>query len=113
MKASDIDPTSWRFGDNKPKTAMLMRKWDGIRRNARHMEGMLIELMSNPATTPEQLAQASKLYASVTQQLLIHANVIDDYIYHGTKPKPPHMLSCPAHTTGNEELCECRDWQTE
>ncbi len=88
MKASDIDPTSWRFGDNKPKTAMLMRKWDGIRRNARRMEGMLIELMSNPATTPEQLAQASKLYASVTEQMHAHAKIVDDYIYHGTKPKP-------------------------
>ena len=86
MKASDIDPTSWRFGDNKPKTDMLMRKWDGIRRNARRMESMLIELMGNPATTPEQLAQASKLYASVTQQLHAHAKIVDDYIYHGTKP---------------------------
>lgn len=75
MKASDIDPTSWRFGDNKPKTNMLMRKWDGIRRNARRMESMLIELMSNPATTPEQLAQASKLYASVTEQMHAHAKM--------------------------------------
>jgi len=112
MKASDIDPTRGRFGEKKPKTAMLMRKWDGIRQNARRMENTLIELMGNPETTPEQLSQAAKLYASVTQQLHVHANVIDDYIYHGKKPFT-HMLSCPAHTTGNEELCECKDWQTE
>ena len=112
MKASDIDPTSWRFGSNQSKNNMLMRKWDGIRRNARRMENMLIELMCNPATTPEQLALASKLYANVTQQLQIHANVIDDYIYHGSTP-PTHMLSCPTHKTGNEELCECKDWQSE
>lgn len=80
-KASEIDPTSWLFGINKPKTAMLMRKWDGIRKNTRHMEEVLLTLMNNPATTPEQLAQAAKIYASVTQQLQDCANEVDDHIY--------------------------------
>jgi hypothetical protein len=110
-KASDLNPTSWLFGLNKPKTAMLMRKWDGIRKNTRHMEEVLLTLISNPATTPEQLAQAAKIYASVTQQLLACANEIDDYIYQRGKPKSVHMLSCAAHRTGNEDLCECKDWQ--
>lgn len=112
MKASDITPTSFGYG-NKPKTVAILSKWNNIRKNIRRMEETLLELMKNPATTPEQLAQASKLYTSVTQQLYIHANVIDDYIYNGTKPTPPHMLSCPAHKTGNEELCECKDWSEE
>ena len=110
-KASEIDPISWSFGASKPKTAMLMRKWDGIRRNTRHMEETLLKLMGNPATTPEQLALAAKMYASVTQQLLDAANAIDDHIYRRGKPKSVHMLSCAAHRTGNEDLCECKDWQ--
>lgn len=80
-KASEIDPTSWLFGLNKPKTAMLMRKWDGIRKNTRHMEEVLLTLMNNPATTPEQLAMAAKIYASVTKQLQDCANTVDDHIY--------------------------------
>ena len=110
-KASAIDPTSWLFGANKPKTAMLMRKWDGIRRNTRHMEETLLLLLSNPATTPEQLALAAQLYANVTRQLHDSANTIDDYIYQRGKPTSSHMLSCAAHRTGNEDLCECKDWQ--
>lgn len=112
MKASDIKPNSWLYGINKIKTTALMNKWGNIIKNTKHMEESLLSLMNNPATTPEQLALASKLYANVTQQLQIHANVIDDYIYHGITP-PTHMLSCPAHKTGNEELCECKDWQSE
>lgn len=111
MKASDITPTSFGYG-NKPKTFAILSKWNNIRKNTRLMEESLLSLMNNPATTPEQLALASKMYANVTQQLQIHANVIDDYIYHGTKPTT-HMLSCPAHKTGNEELCECKDWSEE
>ena len=110
-KASELNPTSWLYGLNKPKTAMLMRKWDGIRKNTRHMEEVLLTLMGNPATTPEQLAMAAKMYASVTQQLHNSANAIDDHIYQRGKPTSAHMLSCAAHKTGNEDLCECKDWQ--
>jgi hypothetical protein len=88
MKASNIEPTGWLFGVNKGKTAMLMRKWDGIRRNVRNMENIMLELLSNPATTPDQLAMASKLYKNVTKQLDEHARVVDEFIYHGIKPKP-------------------------
>jgi hypothetical protein len=109
MLASTIEPTSWFFGLNKPKTRMLMRKWDGIRKNVRHMEESLLLLMNNPETTPEQLVLASKLYTSVTQQLHDHAQIIDTFIYHGHKLM--HMRSCPTYRTGNEDLCECKDWQ--
>ena len=109
MKASEIEPNSWMFGLNKPKTRMLMRKWEGIRRNVRLMESGLPLLMNNPETTPEQLVLASKLYTNVTQQLHDHAQMIDTFIYHGHKLT--HMRSCPTYRTGNEELCECKDWQ--
>ena len=110
-KASEIDPKGWLFGASKPKTAMLLRKWDGIRQNVRRMEGTLLLLMSNPATTPEQLALAAKMYSNMTQQLHDTAETIDDFIYQRPKPTSLHMLSCAAHRTGNEDLCECKDWQ--
>ena len=111
MKASEIEPNSWMFGLNKPKTRMLMRKWDGIRKNVRLMEDSLPLLMNNPETTPEQLVLASKLYTNVTQQLHDHAQMIDTFIYHGHKLT--HMRSCPTYRTGDEKLCECKDWQEE
>jgi hypothetical protein len=109
MKASTIEPTSWMFGLNKPKTGVLMRKWNDIRKNVRHMEETMLLLMNNPETTPEQLVLASKIYTNVTQQLHDHAMIIDTFIYHGHKLK--HMQSCPAYRTGSESLCECKDWQ--
>jgi hypothetical protein len=48
MKASEIEPNSWYYGLNKPKTRMLMRKWESIRRNVSRMEKLLPLLMGNP-----------------------------------------------------------------
>ena len=109
MKASEIDPTSWYYGLSKPKTRMFMRKWEGIRKNVKHMEETLLLLMNNPETTPEQLVMASKLYTSVTKLLHDHATIIDAFIYHGHKLT--HMVSCPAYKTGIEDHCVCKDWQ--
>ena len=109
MKASEIEPTSWYYGLNKPKTRMFMRKWEGILKNVRLMEETLPLLMNNPETTPEQLVIASKLYTNVTKQLHDHAKMIDVFIYHGHKLI--HMVSCPAYKTGIEEYCNCKDWQ--
>ena len=109
MKASEIEPNSWYYGLNKPKTRMLMRKWGDIRKNVKHMEETLLLLMNNPETTPEQLVIASKLYTNVTKQLHDHATVIDVFIYHGHKLV--HMVSCPAYKTGIEDYCVCKDWQ--
>ena len=113
MKTSEMKPTAWLFGMNNPKINILMRKWEGIRKNVRHMEDTMLLLMQNPQTTPEQLSMAAKLYANTTQRLTDTANAIDDYLYHGTKPKTfgTHMLSCSATRSGNEEDCNCKDWQ--
>ena len=109
MKASEIKPTGWYYGLNKPKTLALMRKWEGIRKSAKLMEETMLELMNNPETTPEQLVMASKLYTNVTKQLHDHATIIDVYIYHGHKLT--HMVSCPTYKSGIEEHCVCKDWQ--
>ena len=109
MKASEINPNSWYYGQNKPKARMLMIRWEGIRKNVKHMEETLLLLMSNPETTPEQLVIASKLYTNVTKQLHDHALMIDMFIYHGHKLT--HMMSCPAYKTGIEDHCVCKDWQ--
>lgn len=115
MKASEIKPTSWLAGLNNPKIHILMRRWGNIRKNVATMEDTMLTLMQNPQTTPEQMALAAKLYKDTTQRLLDSANAIDDYLYQRTKPEPEravHMMSCPATTTGNEEFCNCKDWET-
>jgi hypothetical protein len=111
MKASEINPNSFYYGINKPKSWALERKWKEILKNARHMEETLLLLMNNPETTADQLALASKLYTNVTKQLHDHATIIDVYIYHGHKLK--HMVSCPTYKSGNEDHCVCKDWQEE
>ena len=111
MKASEINPNSWYYGMNKPKTMALERKWKGILKTARHMEETLLLLMNNPETTADQLVMASKLYTNVTKQLHDHATMIDVFIYHGHKLK--HMVSCPTYKSGNEDHCVCKDWQEE
>lgn len=114
MKVSEIKPTAWRYGFNNPKINMLMRKWEGIRKNVVHMEDTMLKLMQNPQTTPEQLSMAAKLYADVSQRLADCAKAVDDYLYHDIKPEPKqsvHMMSCATTKSGNEELCNCKDWQ--
>lgn len=111
MKASEINPNSWYYGQNKPKTLAFQRKWSGILKSAKLMEETLLELMNNPETTSEQLVLASKLYTNVTKQLHDHATMIDVFIYHGHKLK--HMVSCPTYKYGDEALCTCKDWSEE
>jgi hypothetical protein len=113
MKASEVKPSSWRFGLSNPKINILMRKWEGVRKNVDNMEDTMLKLMQNPQTTPEQLSMAAKLYADVTLKLSEAANMIDAYLYHGTKPEPlsTHMVSCATTKSGNEDDCNCKDWQ--
>jgi hypothetical protein len=108
MKASEINPNSWYYGINKPKTAMFMRKWESIQKSVKLMEETMLELMNNTETTPEQLVMASKLYTNVTKQLHDHATMIDVFIYHSHKLR--HMVSCPTYKTGIEDHCVCKDW---
>ena len=114
MKVSEMKPTAWRYGFNNPKINMLMRKWEGIRKNVVHMEDTMLKLMQNPQTTPEQLSMAAKLYADVSQRLADCAKSVDDYLYHDIKPEPKqsvHMMSCVTTKSGNEDDCNCKDWQ--
>ena len=114
MKASQVKPSSWRFGLNNPRINILMRKWEGIRKNVDNMENTMLKLMQNPQTTPEQLSMAAKLYADVSQRLADCAKSVDDYLYLGIKPEPKqsvHMMSCVTTKSGNEDDCNCKDWQ--
>lgn len=115
MKASEIQPTSWRVGTSNVLTQVLMRKWQGIRDNVQRMEDTLLKLMENPQTTPEQLALGAKIYSNMTKQLHETALKIDEYIYHGKTPDKYefHMLSCATRKTGSEDDCNCKDWTTE
>jgi hypothetical protein len=106
MKASEINPSSWRYGKGSMR---LMHKWGGILKSVKLMENTMLELMNNPETTADQLTMASKLYTNVTKQLHDHAMMIDVYIYHGHKLK--HMVSCPTYKSGIEEHCVCKDWE--
>ncbi len=96
MKTSEMQPTAWRYGANNPKLNILMRRWEGIRKNVAHMEDTMLTLMSNPQTTPAQMAIAAKLYANTTQSLTETANAIDNCLYNGTEPKRPayHCVFC-------------------
>ena len=110
MKVSEIEPTAWEFAMKRnPRMPILLRKWKGIQKKVRQMDGVLLELMQNPHTTAEQLSIAAKLYASVAKELHDHAVVIDTYLYHGHKLT--HMVSCPTYKSGIEAHCECKDWQ--
>lgn len=114
MKASEVKPSSWAFGLRHPKINILMRRWEGTNKNVVSMENTMLLLMQNPQTTPEQMAMAAKLYADVAQRLADCAKSVDDYLYHGIKPEPKqsvHMISCATTKTGNEEFCNCKDWQ--
>ena len=67
MKASEIKPQAGLHGNYMSfQRKILMRRWASVIKNAKHMEETLIVLMANPETTPEQLSQAAKVYASVT-----------------------------------------------
>ncbi len=49
--------------------AILERKWHNLRKNMEHMEKLILELMRNPATAPEQMAQAHAMYANAAKQI--------------------------------------------
>jgi len=88
MKASEIEPQAWGFGNRMTfHRGNLMRTWRNIQRDAKHMEETLLLLMSNPDTTPEQLKQAAEAYANITKQLHEAAQKTDESIYNEGKPK--------------------------
>jgi len=90
MKASEIEPQAWGFGNRMTfHRGNLMRKWSTIQRNVERMEANLLLLMSNPDTTPEQLQQVAEVYANTTKLLHEHAVKVDESIYNEVKQKEP------------------------
>ena len=88
MKASEIEPQAWRFGNRMTfRRGNLMRGWSTIQRKVRHMEANLLLLMANPETTPEQLKQVADAYANMTKLLHEYAVKIDESIHNEDKPK--------------------------
>jgi len=88
MKASEIEPQAWGFGNRMTfHRGNLMRKWNTIQRDAWHMEENLLLLMANPDTTPEQLKQGAEVYANTTKLMHEHAVKVDESIYNEGKPK--------------------------
>jgi hypothetical protein len=90
MKASDIEPQAWGFGNRMTfRRGDLMRKWHVIQRSVVHVEEALLLLMANPDTTSEQLKQAAETYANTTKLLHEFAKKIDESIYNEGKQKEP------------------------
>jgi hypothetical protein len=90
MKASEIKPLAWRYGNSGPlglRRFSLMRKWNAIQRKVERMEANLLLLMANPDTTPEQLQQVAEAYANTTKLLHEYAVKIDESIHNEDKPK--------------------------
>ena len=90
MKASEIEPQAWGFGNRMTfHRGNLMRKWSTIQRNVERMEANLLLLMANPDTTPEQLQQVAEMYANTTKLLHEHAVKVDESICNEGKQKEP------------------------
>jgi hypothetical protein len=87
MKASEVRPAMFNLGGLPIKKRFLIQRWEKIIKNTKHMEETMLTLMSNPETTPMQMVQVAKLYASVTKQLHEHAIKIDEYLITESKPK--------------------------
>ena len=88
MKASDIEPQAWGFGNRMTfRRGNLMRKWSTIQRSVVNVEKTLLLLMANPDTTPELLKQAAEAYANTTKLLHEYAVKIDESIHNEDKPK--------------------------
>jgi hypothetical protein len=51
------------------KQTIVMRRWKSVNDNRAHMEDLILNLMENPATDPEHLAQAHAMYSGVCKQL--------------------------------------------
>jgi len=48
---------------------ILQRRWNNLRKNLESMEKLILELMRNPATEPEHMAQAHAMYANAAKQI--------------------------------------------
>lgn len=62
------------------------RKWQGIQKNHDHMKELILKLMDNPQTEPEQLAQAHAMYSNICKALHDVSFVMENYLRTGVKP---------------------------
>jgi exopolyphosphatase/pppGpp-phosphohydrolase len=53
----------------RAKQAIAYRRWENVRKNKAHAEELIIQLMANPATEPEHLAQAHAMYADMCKRI--------------------------------------------
>ena len=61
-------------------------KWQAIQKFHGHMGKLILELMENPATEPEHLAQAHAMYADTCRALHGVSFVMENYLRTGVKP---------------------------
>lgn len=99
MKASEIVPPMLeRIGQTAPlKLRMLLKKWYANRRNVETFETTMLELLSNPATTPDQMVMVSGLYADITRRMHEAAVTVNEHLINEHKPKvePEPEPPCP------------------
>lgn len=62
------------------------RKWQGIQKNHRLMKQLILDLMENPLTEPEHLAQAHAMYADTCKALHAVSWMMENYLRTGVKP---------------------------
>ena len=70
------------------------RKWRGIQKNHDHMKELILKLMENPQTEPEQLAQAHAMYSSICKALHGVSFVVENYLRTGVKPTQEQREEC-------------------
>ena len=89
MKASEIVPPMLeRIGHTASlKLRMLLRKWYENRRNVEAFEHTMLELLSNPATTPDQMVMVSGLYADITKRMHEAAVTVNEHLIGERTPK--------------------------
>ena len=95
------------------KQTMLARKWRRIHTTKTQMEKLLLALMENPETDAEHLMQAHAMYAKVCREIADVSHHVTNALRNPSYVMSSHMTSCPSYKTVNEELCECKDWQSE
>lgn len=52
-----------------PKQRIVFSRWKNINQRRAHMEELVLKLMANPSTEPEELAQVHAMYSDVCKRL--------------------------------------------
>jgi hypothetical protein len=73
---------------------ILQRRWNNLRKNMEHMEKLILELMRNPATEPEHMAQAHAMYANAAKQISEISASVDNALRGVAQPEPKPVYVC-------------------